>query len=351
MHTPGKALILLNLGTPDSPQSKDVRKYLKEFLSDPRVIDIHPLVRWALLHFFILPFRPAVSARAYQSIWSEHGSPLLVHTKKLAEKVQDIVGQDVLVTFMMRYQNPSIAEVMDSLRRAGVDQITVFPLFPQYSSAASGSAAEAVLDYIRTCWNVPRIEILDEFYDEPSFIDAFGQAGRAAMTSFSFDKVLFSFHGLPERHCRKSDESQSGSHCFQSPRCCEKIEAANRRCYRAQCFATARAIAEALALAPHQWELAFQSRLGRTPWIRPYTDVRIQEMPGEGIKKLLIFSPSFVADCLETLEEIEIRAEKDFIAAGGEQLKLVPSLNSSDIWARSVISIVRKKSMILSGNL
>ena len=342
-----KALILLNLGTPDSPSKPDVRKYLKEFLSDPRVIDINPLGRWLLLNLFILPFRPATSARAYRTIWTDEGSPLLVHAKNLAAKLQALTGPEVIVTYMMRYQNPSIAHVMEDLRRRGINKITVFPMFPQYSSAASGSAAEAVLQHISTCWNVPEIEILSEFYDEPEFLAAFCHQGRQAMASFNFDKVMFSFHGLPERHCLKSDDSITGKHCLQAPDCCKVIKDANRRCYRAQCAATAKAISENLGLSDEQWELAFQSRLGRTPWISPYTDNRLRQLPSEGVKKLIIFSPSFVADCLETLEEIDIRARLDFSSAGGEELKLVSSLNSSDLWAQGLYAIVRRRSSIL----
>lgn len=345
-----KALVLLNLGTPDSTKISDVRKYLKEFLSDPRVIDINPVARWLLLHLFILPFRPAKSAEAYNTIWTKEGSPLLMHTKNLAKKVQKLAGDSVHVTYMMRYQQPSIPSVMETLKEKGFDKITVVPLFPQYSSAASGSAMEAVYSWMKGSWNVPEIEILSEFYQEPEFIESFAEIGTKTLDQFKADKIMFSFHGLPERHCTKSDESPDKSHCLKKPDCCESITGANRRCYKAQCFATAQQLAEALKLKKDQWEIAFQSRLGRTPWITPYTDERICQLPSEGIRKLAVFSPAFVADCLETLEEIAIRAESDFIQNGGEELQLIPSLNSEDIWASGLLKIINRRSGILRQN-
>ncbi|MCB9228570.1 MAG: ferrochelatase [Deltaproteobacteria bacterium] len=343
-----KALVLLNLGTPDSTQIRDVRKYLKEFLSDPRVIDSHPLIRWMILHLFILPFRPAKSAKAYRAIWSAQGSPLLIHTKNLATNIQKITGPNVYVTYMMRYQNPSIKTVMTTLQEKGFDKITVVPLFPQYSSAASGSATEAIFRHISHRWNVPEIEVLSEFYREPEFIQSSCQIGIQSMREEKFDKILFSFHGLPERHCRKSDESSGHQYCLQRDDCCASINDSNRRCYRAQCFATAQAMASELRLSQKQWEVAFQSRLGRTPWITPYTDERITALPSEGVKNLGIFVPSFVADCLETLEEIGIRAREDFIRSGGHKLTLIPALNASEIWARGLCDIIRRRSSILS---
>lgn len=343
-----KALILLNLGTPDSTKVTDVRKYLKEFLSDPRVIDINPVARWLLLHLFILPFRPSKSAEAYNTIWGKEGSPLLVHTKNLTEKIQARVGKSVHVTYMMRYQQPSIPSVMETLKQQGFDKITVVPLFPQYSSAASGSAMEAVYSWIKNSWNVPEIEILSEFYQEPEFIHAFAEIGRKALEQFQADKVMFSFHGLPKRHCIKSDQSPGKDHCLKKPDCCDKIVDANRRCYRAQCVATAQLLANALNLGKSKWEIAFQSRLGRTPWITPYTDERVCQLPSEGVRRLAVYSPAFVADCLETLEEIAIRAESDFIQNGGEELMLIPSLNSEDVWVEGLEKIINRRSAILN---
>ena len=335
-----KSILLINLGTPDSPNTSDVRKYLREFLSDPRVIDIPSILRWFLLNFIILPFRPKKSAEAYKKIWQDEGSPLAIYTKELARKLQDEVGKSIPVSYAMRYQNPSIEKAIQELLRRGTDKIFVLPLFPQYSSAANGSAIEKFMVEISKMWNIPDVEIIHDFYDHPAFIKAFGEIGRKHLKQHPADKVLMSFHGLPERHCTKSDESENQSHCLKSPTCCDQIQPANRRCYRAQCYATARALAKELELPHEKWEVAFQSRLGRTPWVKPYTDERLVTLPKEGVKKLAVYCPSFVADCLETLEEISIRANEDFLSNGGEELRLIPSLNSEDIWVKAVKEII-----------
>jgi len=344
---PRKALLLINLGTPVSTDIPHVRAYLREFLSDPRVIDINPVARWLLLNLAILPFRPAKSAEAYRQIWTEKGSPLLVHTRNLAEKIQKQLGGEILVDFAMRYQKPSISSVLSNIQKKGIDHVIVLPLFPQYSAAASGSAVESVFNHMRKTWNVPHIEILSEFYQEPEYLEAFAEIGFKSTENFNPDKFMFSFHGLPERHCRKSDETPDQSHCFSSEACCDKITAGNRRCYRAQCVATARGIATAMKLPDQSWEIAFQSRLGRTPWVKPYTDERIALLPKEGIKRLAVFSPAFVSDCLETLEEIAIRAKEDFIAAGGEDLLLIPSLNAEDVWVNGLLKLIKKRSALI----
>jgi ferrochelatase len=327
-------LVLLNLGTPDSTSTADVRRYLREFLSDPRVIDIHPVGRWLLLNLIILPFRPKQSAEAYEKVFTERGSPLLFHGEDLAAKVGERLGPDVPVTLAMRYGRPSVAAAIEELRRAGVDRIVFFPLFPQYSSAAWGSAVEKVYAVVGGGWNVPTVHVVPPFYEEPAFLRAFADVARPVLDDMRPDRVLLSFHGVPERHCTKS--ADAAGHCLVRPDCCDRIVAANRNCYRAQCFATARGLARELGLADGSWEVTFQSRLGRTPWIRPYTDVRLTELAAEGVRRIAIMSPAFVADCLETLEELAIRNAADFRAAGGEELRLIPSLNSSDAWADAV---------------
>ena len=335
---PKTGLLLVNLGTPDSPEVPDVRRYLKEFLSDPRVLDIGAAKRAIVLNAFILPFRPKESAEAYRTIWTERGSPLLTNGIDLAEKVRAELGDDVQVEVAMRYQNPSIASALTKFRESGVDQITVFPLFPHNSSSAWASAVEKVFVEAAKGWDIPSLRVVPPFYDHPDFIGAFASVGRPVLDEFRPDRVLLSYHGLPERHVIKSDQS-GGRHCLQSGDCCAQIVQANRLCYRAQCYATSRALAAALELEDDTWEVAFQSRLGRDPWIQPYTDERVEELAKSGVKRLAIFSPAFVADCLETLEELAIRAKEDFVAAGGEDLKLVPSLNSSPEWVRAVLSI------------
>ncbi len=335
---PKTGLLLINLGTPDAPDTASVRRYLREFLSDPRVLDVNPAMRSVVLNLFILPRRPAQSAAAYQTIWTDRGSPLLFHTADLTEKVRQRVGESVHVEFAMRYQHPSISDALERFRERSVDRIVAFPLFPQYASSATGSALAKVFEEAGKLWNVPAIQVVPPFFDHPAFIRAFTAVAQPVLDDFAPDYVLLSYHGLPERHVVKSDES-GGRHCLRQGNCCDEIVDANRNCYRAQCFATSRALTTSLGLAPKSWEITFQSRLGRDPWIRPYTDVRLTELAASGVKRLAVLCPAFVADCLETLEEIGIRALEDFKAHGGEDLKLVPSLNATDDWVSAVIDI------------
>jgi ferrochelatase len=338
-------VLLLNLGTPDSPRTADVRRYLREFLSDPRVLDINPLGRWALLNLIILPFRPAKSGAAYQSIWGSagtvdgSGSPLLVHSRQLAEGVQRALGPEYLVVLGMRYGSPSIPAALAQLQAADLEKITVLPLFPQYSSAATGSAVDRVYEIAGKAWNVPSLDTLGAFYEAPGFINAFATVARPHLDAFKPDFVLFSYHGLPERHMAKSDPT--GAHCLKSAGCCDSIVSANRNCYRAQCFATTRALAAALALPAERHSVSFQSRLGRTPWIHPYTDQVLPELARAGKKRLAVMCPAFVADCLETVEEIGIRAKEQWRGLGGEELLLVPSLNAAPAWIEAVAAMVR----------
>ena len=333
----GHGLLLINLGTPDSPRTGDVRRYLREFLSDPRVLDVPALQRFLVLNLFILPFRPRRSAAAYRLIWTDEGSPLLTNGRELVKRVQERLGPSVLVELGMRYQNPSIASALARFKAADIDRIVVLPLFPQYSSAAWGSAVEKLFAEAGKLWNTPYLQILPPFYDHPGFLEAIADNARQALASMEPDHYLLSFHGLPERHVRKSDES--GDHCLQSDTCCDSIVNANRNCYRAQCYATARGIAALLGLGTDEYTVSFQSRLGRTPWIRPYTDLVITDLADQGIRRLAVLSPAFVADCLETLEEIAIRGAADFTTHGGEELRLVPSLNSTKLWADAVVNM------------
>ncbi len=334
-------LLLVNLGTPAAPRTREVRTYLREFLSDPRVLDMPALGRALLLYGVILPFRPRKSAEAYRKVWTDRGSPVLFHGLDLAAKVQTALGPEIPVELAMRYQRPSVAEALDKMRAARVDRIAVMPLFPHYSSAAWGSAAEKVALEAGRRWNVPALQFVPPFFDHPAYLEALARTARPALHTFRPDRVLMSFHGLPERQVRKSDESASRDHCLASPSCCDEIGPANRHCYRAQCLATARGLAARLGLEAERYEVAFQSRLGRTPWIRPYTDERVRELANTGVKRLAVLSPAFVADCLETLEELGIRARDDFRAHGGEELLLVPALNSRDVWVDALIQIVR----------
>jgi protoporphyrin/coproporphyrin ferrochelatase len=334
-------VLLINLGTPDSPATPDVRRYLREFLSDPRVIDINPVGRWLLLNLIILPFRPAKSGHAYRSIWGDRGSPLLFHSLDLTTAVRAALGDGYVVELGMRYGSPSIPSALEKLRAANPERLIVAPLFPQYSSAANGSALERVYELLRTSWNVPSIDTVPPFYDDAGFIAAFTDVARRHLAPFRPDHVLFSYHGLPERQVRKSDPT--GQHCLASAQCCDSLVEANRYCYRAHCFATTRALVSQLGLTAEGHGVSFQSRLGRTPWVHPYTDEVLPELAKAGKKRLAIMCPAFVADCLETVEEIGIRAKEQWRSLGGEDLLLVPSLNAEPAWVQAVAQMIRAR--------
>ena len=333
-------ILLVNLGTPDAPEPADVRRYLREFLSDPRVLDIHPVARMALLELVILPRRPARSADAYRKVWMKEGSPLLVHGKALAQAVAEKLPEH-RVELAMRYGNPSLPSGMEALREAGCTRIVVLPLYPQYASSSTGSTVEAIYAIAAQTSPRPDIVIVPPFFSAAGFIDAFAHVGQPVLRELEPDHVLMSFHGLPERHLRKADPG--GVHCLASDSCCNRVEWINHDCYRAQCFATARALAAKLRLPEDRYTVCFQSRLGRTPWIRPFTDEVLTELPRKGVEKLAVFCPAFVADCLETLEEIGIRAQADFVAAGGKELRLVPSLNAEPLWVDAVVALLRNR--------
>lgn len=334
-----KGVLILNLGTPDAADTPSVWRYLREFLSDPRVMDIPAIIRYFVLYLFILPFRSKRSAEAYKQIWTDRGSPLKFHSYDLARQVQDELGSSVVVDIAMRYQNPSIEKALANFRKAGIDSIVVVPMFPQYSSAAWGSAVEKVFKVASKEWTVPAIQVIPPFYDHEEFIDAIAEVAASHLSEHRWEKVLMSFHGLPERHCTKTD--LSGQHCLKRDDCCASIVKQNRNCYRAQSFATAQALAKKLNLRADQWQIGFQSRMGRTPWIKPYTDHVIDELARSGAKYVAVLEPSFTADCLETLEEIQIRGRKQFKEAGGKDLWLIPTLNSSKPWVRAVANMVK----------
>jgi ferrochelatase len=329
----------MNLGTPDEPTAPAVRRYLREFLSDPRVLDINAVGRAALLNLVILPRRPAQSAHAYRKVWDPtRGSPLLYHSRDLTAGVAARLGAEWRVELAMRYGRPSIESGMAALEEAGVDRIVVLPLFPQYAASSTGTAVARVMELAGARWNVPPIDVVPAFFDDPGFLTAFERVAAPALEAARADHVLFSYHGLPERHIVKSDPG--AAHCLRRADCCDTLT--SRHCYRAQCYATTRALAARLSLAPERYTTCFQSRLGRTPWIQPYTDVELDRLRATGIQRLAVLCPAFVADCLETLEEIGMRAREQWRAAGGEELVLVPSLNATAPWIDAVCAIAER---------
>jgi ferrochelatase len=335
-------VLLINLGTPDAPRTREVRTYLREFLNDPYVIDIHPVSRWLLLNLIVLPLRPRKSARAYALIWTAEGSPLLVHTRALAAAVQERAGADVPVEFAMRYGKPTIAEGLRRLHERGARKIVALPLYPQYALSSTRSCIEKTREDAAALAQPPEVHYVEDFYDHPGFIAAQAAIAEPLLGEFRPDHVLFSFHGLPERQIKTLDTS--GEHCLVRDDCCARVDRKNRACYRAQSFATARALAAALGIPEDRQSVAFQSRLGRTPWIRPYTDLVLGELPGRGVKRVAVLTPSFTADCLETLEEIGIRGREQFEAAGGEALLAVPCVNAHPTFVDAVLDLVRTES-------
>jgi len=334
---PTNGLLLINLGSPSAPTEAAVRSYLKEFLSDPRVMDIPFLVRQMVLRLFILPKRPAKVAPKYRQIWGEQASPLIESTGSLGTKVQALLGENWKVLVAMRYGEPDLEAALESMRAAKLTTLVVLPLFPQYASATTGSVIEKVFKVTQSWKTIPSICTINQFYQHQSLVQGFANRGRGLITN-STDHILFSFHGLPVRHLEESDCTQT---CLKDEHCCSQPKAAARGCYKAQCLGTAKSIANELGLEPAGWSTAFQSRLGKDEWIGPNLLDELARLADSGKKNLVVFCPSFVADCLETLEEIAISAQETFTRAGGETLKLVPSLNDDDDWAKGITQIIQ----------
>lgn len=329
-------ILLINLGTPDSPLAKDVRVYLTEFLTDGRVIDLPWLWRQFLVRGLIIPKRYKQSAASYQKIWTEAGSPLLYHSQQLKEKLQAALGEPYAVEIAMRYRHPSIKEAIRHLLSQPLSHLIILPLFPQYASATTGSVKQKTMEILKDFHVIPRVSFINNFFDHPSYIKA------VASRSLDFDlnkyqHILFSYHGLPQRQIKKGS---SPNHCLKSKNCCEEIGSHNYHCYAAQCFATTKQIALQLNLKKESYSVCFQSRLGKEAWLQPYASETIHHLAMRGIKNILVFSPSFVCDCLETIYEINCEYALEFKKAGGQNLDLVPSLNSDPLWIKALVDII-----------
>ena len=332
-------VLLIQLGTPDSPSTFNVARYLGEFLSDPRVIDIPWLARKLLVNGIIVPFRSPKSAKIYRQLWDMSGgrSPLLTYSERARDLLQARFGGEVVVEMAMRYQNPSLESVLERMRLANYSRIILLPLFPQYASASTGSAIEKALDIIRRWWVIPEISTVSQFYAQPAYIDAV--ADRASEFRLDdYDHILFSYHGLPERHV---DKVYPDDLCADHP-CETELNAANQFCYKATCYATTRLLAARLGLPESRYTTSFQSRLN-SKWIQPFSDQVVQEWGRKGAKKLLVFSPAFVADCLETLVEIGEEYQNLFAEQGGERVQLVPSCNDHPRFIDCLEQLVRER--------
>ena len=337
---PPIGVLLMNIGTPDSPETGPVRRYLREFLSDKRVLDLPAPLRWMLLNLIILPTRPAKSAEAYRKVWGPRGSPLLYHSQDFAGALADELGSGFRVELGMNYGNPNVSAAYRRLIAAGVEHIVIFPLYPQLAASSTGASLDLVYKLATKDWCPPNFHVVEPFYDDEGFINSAVAEARPVLEAENPDHVLFSFHGLPERHIKKSDPA--GNFCLASKDCCASIRAENRMCYRAQAYQTARRMAHKLTLPEGRWSVAFQSRLGRTPWIQPYTDERLPELLKDGCKNVVVVCAAFVADCLETLEEIGMQAKEDWIEEGGEKLTLVPAVNASPRWIQAAADLVKR---------
>jgi len=330
-----KGVLLVNLGSPDSPSVADVRRYLREFLMDERVLDMNWLARFCVVQFAILPKRPTQSAEAYQKIWAPAGSPLIVISRNVQAKLQQRVS--VPVELAMRYQNPSIPDAVRGLAQKGVDELLVIPLFPHYAMSSFESAVERVKEVAASVATKMQVQVQPPFFDQPDYVAALVASAEYFLKK-GFDHLLFSFHGLPERQLRKSDPT--GSHCLTAENCCQTASPAHSTCYRAQCFKTVAAFVDQANVRKEKYSSAFHSRLGRHPWLTPYTDHELPKLAARGIKKLLVMCPAFGSDCLETLEEIGLRGRQAFLDAGGSELTLIPCLNEHPLWLEALEKMI-----------
>lgn len=325
-----KGVLLVQLGTPDAPTTPDVRRYLTEFLMDPRVIDIPIVGRTLLVKGLIVPRRAPKSAATYRTIWDEKtGSPLMYYSKLQRDLLQQELGDDYHVELAMRYQNPSIASALKNMESMMLESIRVIPLFPQYASATSGSVIDRVMEVMRTWQYIPQVSFVSNYCDDEQMCETFADHAKRHDIDY-YDHILFSYHGLPVRQLGKVDPSGA----LTCPdRGCDSCRVEKKSyCYLSQCYATSRAIASKLGLSEDRYTVCFQSRLGKTPWIQPYTSDALHNLAEKGVKKLLVFSPAFVADCIETLDEIQVEYANEFKELGGEEVAMVESLNDDPKW-------------------
>lgn len=345
------AIVLINLGTPDKPTPKSVKKYLREFLSDARVIELPWPIRFILVNAIIAPLRAKKSAHAYQQIWTKDGSPLLINSQKLQNKLQiklnNKLNNHYDVYLAMRYGNPKLSDVFNAMQQKNYTRITILPLYPQYASASCGSVLEISLKYLSDFRYFPEICCINEFYSHSSYISAISSHIKYYLNANTIENnnkhhILFSYHGIPEKQLRLNN-SNKNCPCSNNQSCLKINNNYPSNCYRAQCYATTSLIAKELNLNASQYTTSFQSRLGKLPWIKPYTDQILSNLINNNITDLTVVSPSFVADCLETLEELNINLKETWLKLGGKNFNYIPCLNDSDLWVDSLINIINNK--------
>lgn len=325
-----KGVLLVNLGSPTSPDVKDVKKYLNQFLMDGNVIDIPVLIRLFLVRGIIVPRRAKYSAGLYQSIWTEEGSPLIVNTDKLAQKMRRQIELPLAIS--MRYGEPTVKDGLKELIDQGVNDVLVIPLYPQYAMSTTRTVMEEVERVKHKHFPQVKVSYLPAFFDKEEYVQALAGSIKHSLEGVTYDHILFSYHGIPERHLKKTDPTRS--HCLMTEACCSTPSEAHKVCYRHQCIQTTELVARELGLEPGTYSNSYQSRLGKDPWMRPYTTDRIKAMPKEGVKNLAVVTPAFVSDCLETIEEIGSEAFEDFIQSGGESFTRIECLNAKDNWVK-----------------
>jgi len=322
-----KAVLLVNLGSPDSTEVSDVRRYLKQFLSDPRVIDAPALIRWMILNFTILPRRPYATSAVYKKIWKKEGSPLILTSRELQENIAKNI--DIPVELAMTYGHPSIPDAIKKLKAQGIEELFLIPLYPHYAMSSYESAVVAVYDAQKEIAPKIKVTTLQPFYKDTKYIEALVESAKPYLDR-GYDHLLFSFHGIPERQLIKTDPSHA--HCLKVKDCCNTCSPSHATCYRHQCFETVKAFVEKANIPEGKFSTSFQSRLGRDPWLTPFTDVVLEELPKKDVRNLLVICPAFVSDCLETLEEIAMAGKETFIEAGGKTFDQIPCLNNHPRW-------------------
>ncbi len=327
-----KGVLLVNLGSPESPTPKDVKPYLDEFLMDKYVIDVPFLLRALLVRGIILQTRPKKSAAAYAKIWWDEGSPLIVLSKRMHKKVQ--ANTSIPVSLAMRYGNPSIESGLQELHDQGVTEVMLFPLYPQHAMASTVTILVLAEEIRKKKFPNMNFTILPAFYNQKDYIRDLSNSIKKHLDGFEYDHLLFSYHGIPERHIRKTDITKS--HCKIDGSCCNTPSPAHEFCYRHQCYETTKQVVEFLGIPEGKYSQTFQSRLAGDKWLTPYTDTEINKMPEKGIKKLAVVTPAFVSDCLETLEEIAMEANHEFKENGGEEFLAIPCLNDDDDWCKTL---------------
>ncbi|WP_082886408.1 ferrochelatase [Flavisolibacter tropicus] len=345
-----RAVVLMNLGSPDSTEVKDVKCYLDEFLMDERVIDKPWLMRALLVKGIIVPFRAPKSAEAYKSIWTDQGSPLIVISEQLGKALDKEVEEPV--TIAMRYGNPSPKAAYDELvqQNPDLEEVILVPMYPHYAMSSYETAVEYAKEQYKKGGYAFKLTTIKPYYDNADYLEALAESMRPYLDK-EYDQILFSYHGVPERHIYKGDIT--GQHCLKVPNCCDVPSKAHEYCYRHQCWQTSKMVTEMLGIPKEKWGFSFQSRLGRDPWLQPYTAMRFEQLPKEGVKKLLVVCPAFVSDCLETLEEIAVEGKEIFMHNGGESFEMIPCLNVHPLWVSTMAKWIKEyatgsKEMVLS---